>query len=61
MTKLGKMTNADDNSPFLIINFDGFNLGFADCFGATFFELDSLEDCELIAEHWNKWINENAR
>ena len=41
---------------FLLINFDGFNLGLKSDFNETYIELDDFIEAALIADHWSRWI-----
>jgi hypothetical protein len=41
---------------FLIINFDGFNVGIVHDFSNTYLEFDNFEDAREIARHWEAFI-----
>jgi hypothetical protein len=40
----------------IVVDFDGFNIGFASCFSEVFFEVYDMQDALEIANHWNNWI-----
>lgn len=44
------------NTLFIIIDYDGFNVGLKSHFVETFLVFDSLEDALEIANHYANWI-----
>lgn len=40
----------------IIINFDGWNVGFFDGFSSTWLEFETMFDAIEVAGHWNYWI-----
>lgn len=48
-----------DNQLFIIIPFDGLNMGLAADFNETrlYFDPGELDICFALAEHWTRWIN----
>lgn len=42
---------------FLIINFDGYNVGLADDYNETWLEFDTKSDAYEVAAWYTAWIN----
>ena len=45
---------------FLIIDFDGWNVGLKGSFPTTYLEFDSLADAKAIAILWDDFINSQS-
>jgi hypothetical protein len=43
-------------SAFLLIDFDGWNLGLVGAFAETLLEFHSYNDAVSVARHWQKWM-----
>ena len=41
---------------FLIIDFDGINLGIKSDWAKTYLEFENAEEAEQIGTHWSLWI-----
>ena len=44
------------NSFFLIIDFDGINVGVRDSWNQTYLEFSDMQEAQEIAFHWLGWI-----